>query len=58
MKRNHDPPSPREVTAFRFGLWRRTTVYVAALRKKLDRGFPRELFHTIKGAGYRFGVVD
>ncbi len=33
-------------------------VYVAALRKKLDRGFPRELFHTVKGAGYRFGVLD
>jgi DNA-binding response OmpR family regulator len=33
-------------------------VYVAALRKKLDRGFPRELFHTVKGAGYRFGVMD
>ncbi len=33
-------------------------VYVSALRKKLDRGFPRELFHTVKGAGYRFGVLD
>jgi DNA-binding response OmpR family regulator len=33
-------------------------VYVAALRKKLDRNFPRELFHTVKGAGYRFGVLD
>lgn len=33
-------------------------VYVSALRKKLDRGFERELFHTIKGAGYRFGVMD
>lgn len=33
-------------------------VYVSALRKKLDRSFERELFHTIKGAGYRFGVLD
>jgi DNA-binding response OmpR family regulator len=33
-------------------------VYVSALRKKLDRGFARELFHTVKGAGYRFGVMD
>jgi DNA-binding response OmpR family regulator len=33
-------------------------VYIASLRKKLDRGFPRELFHTVKGAGCRFGVMD
>lgn len=33
-------------------------VYVSSLRKKLDRGFDRELIHTIKGAGYRFGVLD
>ena len=33
-------------------------VYVSALRKKLDRGFEHELFHTIKGAGYRFGIMD
>lgn len=33
-------------------------VYVSSLRKKLDRGFERELIHTIKGAGYRFGVLD
>ena len=32
-------------------------VYVSSLRKKLDRGFPVELFHTVKGAGYRFGVL-
>ncbi len=31
-------------------------VYVSSLRKKVDRGFERELIHTIKGAGYRFGV--
>lgn len=33
-------------------------VYVSSLRKKIDRGFDRELIHTIKGAGYRFGVMD
>lgn len=33
-------------------------VYVSSLRKKLDRGFERSLIHTIKGAGYRFGVMD
>ncbi|MFN5944149.1 MAG: response regulator transcription factor [Phycisphaerae bacterium] len=33
-------------------------VYVSGLRKKVDRGFERELIHTMKGAGYRFGVMD
>ena len=33
-------------------------VYISALRKKIDRKFSRPLIHTIKGAGYRFGVVD
>lgn len=33
-------------------------VYISALRKKLDRGHDHELFHTIKGAGYRFGIMD
>jgi DNA-binding response OmpR family regulator len=33
-------------------------VYISSLRKKVDRGFERELIHTIKGAGYRFGVMD
>lgn len=33
-------------------------VYMSALRKKLDRGHPRELFHTVRNAGYRFGVVE
>jgi DNA-binding response OmpR family regulator len=33
-------------------------VYVSSLRKKLDRGFDKELIHTVKGAGYRFGVLD
>lgn len=33
-------------------------VYISSLRKKVDRGFERELIHTVKGAGYRFGVLD
>ncbi len=33
-------------------------VYVSSLRKKLDRDFEHGLIHTIKGAGYRFGVMD
>lgn len=33
-------------------------VYVSALRKKMDRGFARELIGTVKGIGYRFGVRD
>jgi DNA-binding response OmpR family regulator len=33
-------------------------VYISSLRKKVDRGFERDLIHTIKGAGYRFGVMD
>jgi DNA-binding response OmpR family regulator len=33
-------------------------VYVSGLRKKLDRGFEHELIHTMKGAGYRFGVME
>ncbi|MDX9911008.1 MAG: response regulator transcription factor [Phycisphaerales bacterium] len=33
-------------------------VYVSSLRKKIDRGHGRELIHTIKGAGYRFGIMD
>lgn len=33
-------------------------VYVSALRRKIDRGFPHELIHTVKGAGYRFGVIE
>jgi DNA-binding response OmpR family regulator len=33
-------------------------VYIASLRKKIDRGFERPLIHTIRNAGYRFGVTD
>jgi DNA-binding response OmpR family regulator len=33
-------------------------VQVSALRRKVDRGFPQELIHTVKGVGYRFGVTD
>lgn len=29
--------------------------YISALRKKLDRGFERELIQTVTGAGYRIG---
>lgn len=33
-------------------------VYVAALRRRIDRGHEKPLIHTIKGAGYRFGTVE
>lgn len=33
-------------------------VYISAIRRKLDRGFERELIHTVRGVGYRFGVMD
>lgn len=33
-------------------------VYVSGLRKKIDKGAARPLIHTLKGAGYRFGVID
>jgi DNA-binding response OmpR family regulator len=33
-------------------------VYISALRRKVDRGFPTALIHTIKGVGYRFGVLE
>lgn len=33
-------------------------VYISALRKKVDRFQQRELIHTVKGAGYRFGIID
>lgn len=33
-------------------------VYVAALRKKFDRDGGKPLLHTVKNAGYRFGVVE
>lgn len=33
-------------------------VYISSLRKKLDRDFDKSLIHTVKGAGYRFGVMD
>ncbi|MGP1346227.1 MAG: response regulator transcription factor [Phycisphaerales bacterium] len=33
-------------------------VYISSLRKKVDRFQQRELIHTIKGAGYRFGLID
>ena len=33
-------------------------VYISSLRKKVDRFQERELIHTVKGAGYRFGIID
>ncbi|MCA9310645.1 MAG: response regulator transcription factor [Phycisphaerales bacterium] len=33
-------------------------VYVSSLRKKIDRGYDKELIHTVKGAGYRFGAMN
>ncbi len=33
-------------------------VYVSSLRKKIDRGYEKELIHTVKGAGYRFGAMN
>jgi len=33
-------------------------VSISALRRKIDRGFGRPLIHTIKGAGYRFGIME
>lgn len=33
-------------------------VYISSLRKKIDRGFEHELIHTVKGAGYRFGIMS
>jgi len=33
-------------------------VYISALRKKVDQGQPRPLIHTVKNAGYRFGIIE
>ena len=33
-------------------------VYVSALRKKVDKDFDRDLIHTVKGVGYRFGLAE
>jgi DNA-binding response OmpR family regulator len=33
-------------------------VYIAMLRKQIDRDFAEPLIHTIKGAGYRFGLKE
>jgi two-component system, OmpR family, copper resistance phosphate regulon response regulator CusR len=33
-------------------------VLVRRLRAKLDDGFGRKLIHTVRGAGYRFGIED
>lgn len=33
-------------------------VYISALRKKIDREGHARLIHTVKNAGYRFGIMD
>ena len=33
-------------------------VYISSLRKKIDRPGMRPLIHTVKNAGYRFGIMD
>ena len=33
-------------------------VYIAMLRKQIDKDFDQPLIHTVKGAGYRFGVKE
>lgn len=33
-------------------------VYIATLRKKIDRGSDQPLIHTVRNAGYRFGTVQ
>ncbi|MBS0187326.1 MAG: response regulator transcription factor [Planctomycetes bacterium] len=33
-------------------------VYISTLRKKIDRPGLRPLIHTVKNAGYRFGILD
>lgn len=33
-------------------------VYISSLRKKIDRSEARPLIHTVKNAGYRFGIMD
>ncbi len=33
-------------------------VYISSLRRKIDRPGLRTLIHTVKNAGYRFGIMD
>ncbi len=33
-------------------------VYISSLRKKIEREGSRQLIHTVKNAGYRFGIID
>lgn len=33
-------------------------VYISSLRKKIDRANLRPLIHTVKNAGYRFGLME
>jgi DNA-binding response OmpR family regulator len=32
-------------------------VYISSLRRKIDQGFDPPLIHTLKNAGYRFGIA-
>jgi DNA-binding response OmpR family regulator len=31
---------------------------VRFLRRKIDRGFPKKLIHTVRGMGYKFSDLD
>lgn len=33
-------------------------VHISRLRQKIDRGHPRPLLHTVRGAGYRLGLRE
>lgn len=33
-------------------------VHISRLRRKIDAGFDKPLLHTLRGAGYRFGLAD
>jgi two-component system OmpR family response regulator len=33
-------------------------VHISRLRQKIDRGHPKPLLHTVRGAGYRLGVRE
>jgi len=38
------------------GLTNVVDVYINYLRKKIDRGSPSKLIHTIRGVGYQLGA--
>jgi len=33
-------------------------VYISNLRRKVDRGYPDKLIHTVRGAGYRLAAIE